>query len=271
MTNIWAVLLVLAAILQAIAVGKESSPCKLKPGLYRERGLLVRKYARLVGKNYQEKKAIADSIVSAKKSVDRQYYNFLDTLASTYASRDHGSLRSCCTQAKDDPLACELCALVQYLDNGRREPERFIASFPQNEEQRTAFWSVDDIVHVGGDDKQLALADISLPNGLVDKYIEELFALVLADNSSAVKQYFKLLSQADGEYAEYMDELLKTLFEEHPKIVLRQWLIIRENKRQLERFRESLAPQESAKIVTSFQSICKENDQPCGEIIKLFR
>ncbi len=270
MGKAWIQLSFVAVVVASIPLANGNSHCKLKTGMYKERKLLQQRYATLVGKDYQGKKRIADNILKAKKTIDREYYDFLEALANAYARREGGFISSCCTQAKDDPLASQLCAVVWYLYNGRKDPAAFIASLPRNQEQLAAFWSLDDIAYVGGNGKEPALPGIPLPDGLVDKYISELFALLVSDYSEATDRYFILLSHADGEYAEYMDEQLKTLFEEHQDMVLRQWSIIRNHKGGLKGFRENLSSEESRKIAEGFRTFCGRNDQRCEEIFTLF-
>src|SRR4029077_15924076 len=124
------------------------------------------------------------------KAIDKEYMDFFRALAESSLSENKGSFDLCAELAKNDPIAARVVTFVRYLREGRRNSDEFISSFPTTEAQLTDFWSLDVIAMHSVGHGPASLPGIPLPDGIVDKLLSELFALVLQDNPAATKKYF---------------------------------------------------------------------------------
>jgi hypothetical protein len=243
----------------SLCCGMPTPTCELRPGLYEQKQRLSQ------APDTQERE-------TRQGLVYREYNEFFLALSDSSLKDDQKAFRDCSDSALGDPIASRFVALVRYLHDGRRNPREFVSSFPTKETQLPDFWLLDRIMLENQTDGTMNLPGIPLPDGLVDKFISELSTLVSRDTPVAVERYFFIYGHADGEYAEFMDEPTRLLFEDHPELVLKNWPIIRPYRRRLIGMSEDNPPEFSQKIVQKFQALCeRKNDQSCNEITKIFR
>lgn len=241
----------------------QSQPCRLKQGLSAERNRLEQEYSA-----HQQ---IADRLSAQIKAIDKEYFEFLYTLANLALKNDEKALRACSNLGNRDPIASQLVALVLYLHNGRKDAARFVASFPANKQQLTNFWSLDAISAGGTTEAATSLPGISLPDGLVDKYITELFSLAVNGNPEAMRKYTYLYKSADGDYFEFMEDQAATFFNQHPDIVIREWPLFSSLGKKLAAD-QAATTGDYPSIATKLRMLCgHRRDQTCSEILKLFQ
>jgi hypothetical protein len=225
---------------------------------------------------YQDKKHLSQARGSQKrdaKEIDREYMDYFRLLAESSLNEDQNSFENCSDSAKNDPIASRMVAFMGYLRGGRVNQDGFISSFPSTQAQLADFWPLDAIAMHGVSHGPASLPGISMPDGIVGKLLSELFVLVLQGNSTATRKYFFIYGNSSGGYAEFMDEQIKPLFQQHADLVLKLWPLIRPYKRHLMGLSEDNPPEFSEKVVQAFQHICKgkRDDQGCDEIIRIFK
>lgn len=248
----------------------EYQPCRLRHGLSGERNRLEHEYSAWVGNDYSAHQQIADRLSAQIKTIDKEYSEFLYTLANLSLKNDEKSLQACSNLAKGDPLASQMVALVLYLHNGRKDSGRFVASFPANKQQLTYFWSLNDISSSGTTEVPTSLPGISLPDGLIDKFITELYLLVLDGNRRAIQEYEYLYQNSDGDYAEFMGDQAAGLFRKHADLVLREWALFRPLAKRLATD-EAISMDDYKAIVCNFRKLCgASQSQRCIEVLTLF-
>lgn len=244
----------------------KSQPCKLKQGLSAEKTRLEQGYNAPAGKSTDERYQVLDSLAV----VNKEYFDFLQSLTEAAQNDDKKSLQVCRNLAKGDPLASQMVALVLYLHNGRKDAAHFVASFPKNKQQLTNFWSLDAISTGRTTEVPTSLPGILLPDGLVDKYITELFSLAVKGNPEAVRRYVYLYEDADGDYAEFMDDQSAGLFRKHADLVLRDWALFRPLAKRVATD-ETISIDDYKTIVSNFRKLCAgSQSQGCIEIRTLF-
>lgn len=254
----------------AVLIAGSTSQCKLRPGLYQERKGLESEYAAKVGNEYALHRGVADRLNSRINDIDAQYYNFTYAMANFAARGDTVALDACRKAAEQDPIARMLAALVWYVHSGRRDPASFTASFPKSKAQMDDFWSLDAVTAHGTRQEPPGLPGIPLPDGVVDKFISELFDLVQRGNTAAIREYLNLYSNADGEYAEFMQDQMVRLFKEDPGLVLRKWGLFRPCGQRLGAS-EDISPEDYRDIRLRFKSLCrKTRNRDCAEILEIF-
>jgi hypothetical protein len=243
-----------------------NQPCSLRHGLSAEKTRLEQEYNAPVGKSTGERYQVLDSLAV----VDKEYYDFLQSLAEAAQKDDKKSLQVCRSLAAGDPLASQMVALVVYLHNGRKDAAHFVASFPASKQQLTNFWSLDAISTGGTTEVPTSLPGILLPDGLVDKYITELFSLAVTGNSEAMRKYFYLYEDADGGQAEFMEDQATGLFRKHADLVLREWTLFRPLAKRLAAS-EAVPLNDYKAIVRNFRKLCSNRrSQRCAEVLTLF-
>lgn len=249
------------ACTQSLCWAAPNSPCKLRPGIYQDRKRLS------TGLGSQTTGA-------HETAIDREYMEFFRSLAEFSLRNDWPSFDSCSDLAKNDPLASRMVVFLRYVHQESPNQSAFISSFPATQSQLADFWLLDAIAMHGVNLGPLSLPGISLPDGIVDKLLSELFVLVLQGNSAATRKYFFIYRNSNGEYAEFMDGQIKPLFEQHPDLVLKLWPLIRPYRQHLVGMSEDNPPEFSQRVVKAFQHICeahKTDDQGCDEIIHIFK
>ncbi|HET7099889.1 MAG TPA: hypothetical protein VFJ52_01965, partial [Terriglobia bacterium] len=73
----------------------QSQPCRLKQGLSAERNRLEQEYSARVGNDYSAHQQIADRLLAQTKAIDKEYFQFLYSLASAALNNDEESLQVC--------------------------------------------------------------------------------------------------------------------------------------------------------------------------------
>ncbi len=248
------------AFIPSVCWAVPNSPCRLRAGIYQDKKHL----SQARGSQARDAKEIA---------IDREYMDYFRLLAESSLNDDQNSFDICSDSAKNDPIASRIAAFVRYLHEGRVNQDGFISSFPATRAQLADFWLLDAIAMHGVSHGPASLTGISLPDGIVGKLLSELFVLVLQGNSTATRKYFFIYGNSNGEYAEFMDEQIKPLFEQHADLVLKLWPLIRPYRRHLMGMSEDNPPEFSEKVVQAFEHVCEgERDhQSCDEIIRIFK
>lgn len=248
----------------------ENQPCSLRRGLARERNRLEQEYSARVGNDYSGHQQVADRLSAQIKTVDKEYLGFLYSLANAALINDGKSLQVCSNLANDDPIATQMVALVLYLHKGRKDAAAFVASFPANKQQLTNFWNLDAVSTGGTTEMATSLPGISLPDGLVDKYITELFSLAVDGNAEAMRKYVYLYKDADGDYSEFMEDQVAGLFRKHADLILRDWALFRPLAKRLATD-EMVSMDDYKTIVSNFRKLCGgSQSQRCTEALTLF-
>lgn len=114
-----------------------------------------------------------------------------------------------------------------------------------------------------------SLPGINMPDGLLFKFVKEIFDLMKKGNSTAAERYFFLYDDASGEFGEYMDDQLPKLFLNYPQKVLALWPIFEKHRKRLEMMQGFTTEGEKKRIVAKYAGLCKAGDSRCDEIRKV--
>lgn len=261
--TLWRVCFLLCPV---FALAAQKPVCTLRPSLYQEWRQVKRRYDRVFP-------GPATNEISAQKAeIEKRYYRFLYSLAWAAQHKDERLIEQCLRAATGDPIASQMAALVEYVHGNRKAPSRFITALPGNEQQLAAFWDLDDMVSGGTRESPLPVPGVSLPDGLVDKFITELYGLVLQQNSAAARKYFYIYRHSDGEYAEYLAVELIDLFRNHPEVVLRQWQVVKLYSKRIAVDLSSYSPEGWQKGVESLRNACRRHPySSCTQALRIFR
>ena len=244
-------LLVLAVPFSPHAEALPAPNCKLPPDLYQQR-----------------KKA--GPLTTEQREIDRTYVRFMTAVAQSYAKNDDNSVKGCCEPVKGDLVGSQFCALILYLQSNRTKPDEFLAALPVNPEQRESLWLMEMISAGGTYETASSLPGIPLPNGLLFKFVDEIFALMKKGNTTAAERYLFLYDDADGEFGEYMDDQLPKLFLNYPQRILAFWPIFKKHRARLESMRGFTEDATAKRIVARYSVLCRAGDDRCAEITSLF-
>jgi hypothetical protein len=203
--------------------------------------------------------------------IDRKYVDFMKAAAHSYPAHDAGALTACCDSTRKDPIAVPFCALVHRLLSDHKDTAAFLQSMPKTDRQLEGFLLMDIVTTVDSMEAAAVLPELPVPDGLVEKCIDELFALIETGNQAATERYFYVFERAGGQYAEYMDDQLAGLFREHPERVLALWPVFKAHAKALQGVADDISPAESQRIATKYKDQCKAGDNRCAEIGRLFQ
>ncbi len=218
---------------------------------------------------YEHRKTV-QVLSDAQREIDHTYVEFMKAVAQSYAQGDAASVNTCCAAAKHDLVGFQFCALVRYLLSDKKESGSFLAAMPETKDQREALWMMDHISAGGTMETPTSLPGIRLPDGLLFKFVDEIFDLVRRGNATAAEKYLFLYEDADGEFGEYMDDQLPKLFLNYPQRVLALWPIFKKHYKRLEMMRGFITENEAKRIVARYRGLCKANDSRCAEIRNIF-
>ena len=235
--------------------------CSLPPGLYSERTRLEERYAKEVGNDYVQNKAVADDLLRQRRAVDQKYLKYM----SRVANRTPGTVRGCCPLSQKDPVALRICALSSYMKGGRKNVASFLASVPANEASTHSLWILDEIAHSQGSGTDESKIPFQ-PLGPVSTYLNELHKLVLVSNQNAVRKYLGLFELADGDAAEGMEDDIEKLFLHKPGLVAENWNIFRQYHKALATVDELMSEGDKRQAVSSIRKECSAKSLDCSSL-----
>jgi len=206
----------------------------------------------------------------AQRKIDHTYVEFMKAVAQSYAQRDAEAVKTCCDTVKEDLVGFQFCALVRYLLSDRKESGSFLAAMPGTDEERKALWLMEMISAGGTMETPTSLPGMRMPDGLLFKFVDEIFDLVKKGNAAAAERYLFLYEAADGESGEYMDDQLPKLFLNYPQRVLALWPVFKKHYKRLEMMRGFITKNEAKLIVSKYEGLCKTDDRRCSEIRDIF-
>jgi hypothetical protein len=215
---------------------------------------------------YEQRKSV-EMLSDAQREIDHTYVEFMKAVAQSYAKRDAEAVKACCDTVKEDPVGFQFCALIRYLLSDRKEPDSFLAAMPATKQQREALWLMEMISAGGTMETPTSLPGIRMPDGLLFKFVDEIFGLVKKGNETAAEKYLFLYDDADGEFGEYMDDQLPKLFLNYPQQVLALWPVFKKHHKRLEMMRGFTTER---RIVAKYKGLCKTGDSRCAEIRDIF-
>jgi hypothetical protein len=211
---------------------------------------------------YEHRKTVG-MLSDAQREIDHTYVEFMKAVAQSYAQRDAEAVKTCCDTVKEDLVGFQFCALVRYLLSDRKESSSFLAAMPGTDEERKALWLMEMISAGGTMETPTSLPGIRMPDGLLFRFVDEIFALVKKGNETAAEKYLFLYDDADGEFGEYMDDQLPKLFLNYPQQVLALWPVFKKHHKRLEMMRGFTTEK---RIVAKYKGLCKTGDNRCAEI-----
>ncbi len=217
-----------------------------------------------------DRRTTAEPLSEAQREIDHEYVEFMKAVAQSYEQRNAAAVNVCCDAAKEDIIAFQFCALVRYLLSDRKESGPFLAAMPGTYDQRKAFWFMELISAGGTRDTPTSLLGIPLPNGLLFKFVDEIFGLMKKGNATAAEKYLFLYDDADGEFGEYMDDQLPKLFVDYPREVLALWPIFKKHRKRLEMLQGFMTEREKKRASEKYEGLCQSGDNRCVEIRKFF-
>jgi hypothetical protein len=217
-----------------------------------------------------DRRSAAEPLSEAQREIDHEYVEFMKAVAQSYEQRDAAAVIVCCDAAKEDIIAVQFCSLVRYLLSDRKESGPFLAAMPGTNDQRKAFWFMELISAGGTQDTPHSLPGIPLPDGLLFKFVDEIFGLMKKGNATAAERYLFLYDDADGEFGEYMDDQLPKLFVNYPRQVLALWPIFQKHRKRLEMLQSFMTEREKKRTSEKYEGLCQPRDSRCAEIRKFF-
>ncbi len=108
------------------------------------------------------------------------------------------------------------------------------------------------------------------PDGLLFKFVDEIFDLIKKGKATAAEKYLFLYEDADGEFGEYMDDQLPKLFLGYPQEVLTLWPIFQKHRKRLAMLQGFTTERERKRIAAKYEGLCKPGDNRCAEVRKVF-
>lgn len=217
-----------------------------------------------------DQRRTAEPLSEAQRTIDRKYAEFMKAVAQSYAHHDAAGVRTCCDAVKDDIVGFQFCALVRYLLSDRKEPDLFLAAMPETEDQRQALWFIEQISAGGTTETPTSLPGIALPDGLLFKFVNEIFDLMKKGNATAAEKYCFLYEDENGEFGEYMDDQLPKLFLGYPQQVLTLWPVLKKHRKRLEMLQGFTTDGEKKRIAAKYEGLCQPDDTRCSEVRRLF-
>jgi hypothetical protein len=215
---------------------------------------------------YEQRKTV-QVLSDEQREIDHTYVEFMRAVAQSYSQADAASVKTCCDAVKEDLVGFQFCALVRYLLSGKKDPDSFLAAMPATKQQREALWLMEMISAGGTMETPTSLPGIRMPDGLLFKFVDEIFGLVKKGNETAAEKYLFLYDDADGEFGEYMDDQLPKLFLNYPQQVLALWPVFKKHHKRLEMMRGFTTER---RIVAKYKGLCKTGDSRCAEIRDIF-
>jgi hypothetical protein len=217
-----------------------------------------------------DRRTTAEPLGEAQREIDHKYVEFMNAVAQSYEQRNAAAVNGCCDAAKEDIIGIQFCALVRYLLSDRKEPGPFLAAMPETYDQRKAFWFMELISAGGTQETPKSLPGIPLPDGLLFKFVDEIFGLMKKGNATAAERYLFLYDDADGEFGEYMDDQLPKLFLNYPRQVLALWPIFQKHRKRLEMLQSYMTEREKKQTTAKYEVLCTSGDNRCAEVRKFF-
>jgi hypothetical protein len=243
-----------------------SQTCSLPSSLYAERTRLEDRYAKEVGNDYVQHKAVADDLMQQRRAVDQKYLKYMTRVANGTSDTVH----ACCPPSLQDPIALRVCALSSYMKSGREDVASFLASVPAGKISAHSLWVLDEIAHSQGaeaDESKLPFQ----PLGPVSMYISELYKLVLTGNAEAIRKYLGLFVLADGDAAEEMEDNLEKVVLRKPALVAENWSVFREYPKALATVDEMMSEGERHQAVSSIRKECGAKNLKCEGLSSSFK
>jgi hypothetical protein len=240
-----------ATLLAPLCAAQTTKACSLPPQMF-------------------DRRTAAEPLSEAQHEIDHGYLEFMKAVAQSYEQRNATAVNACCDAAKEDIIAFQFCALVRYLLSDRKKSGPFLAAMPGTYDQRKVFWFMELISAGGTQETPTSLPGIPLPNGLLFKFVDEIFGLMKRGNATAAEKYLFLYDDADGEFGEYMDDQLPKLFVGYPQEVLALWPIFQKHRKRLEMLQGFTTESEKKRIVAKYEGLCKPGDSRCAEIRRVF-
>jgi len=148
-----------ATLLASGSLAQTADTCALPPRMY-------------------DRRSAAEPLSELQREIDHKYAEFMKTVAQSYAKQDAAAVNACCDAAKEDVIGFQFCSLVRYLLSDRKESETFLAAMPGTEDQPKALWFMEQISAGGTLETPTSLPGIRLPNGLLFKFVDEIFDLM---------------------------------------------------------------------------------------------
>lgn len=248
-------------------VAEPSGEPQLKPGLF-ERRVTLEKMLDRVQQNHPVASHRIEAATELKQeidTIDRQYSLFISAVADSAYRGDAAQTLALCGRSGDDPVGLLVCRLANYIIDGRKNKGQFVEQFPRTGRALQALWMLDRIPSGNGGRPMLFE-----PDGPTDFYIGELYRIVATGDSRALSAYMRLYCAADGEYAEFMQGQMETLFRHHIEVVLRNWTEFDKCSAFLSNLQEELSMDEKHAILNDARRYCGTYGSACRDLIQLF-
>jgi hypothetical protein len=247
-------ILLLIALLPGVAAAQSSLPaCQLSPGLWAKRQALQKQFDRGGGQA---------AAFQAIQVVNGQYRAFLVSVADAHSAGQFAAVNSCCDAVKNDLEASMFCALVRYVEGGRKDAAGFLAALPQTADGAAALVDLDSAGNRDADSASLAAAPVW-------NVTNELYQLILAGNAVATARYFWLFHHSGGAYADDVADQLEDLLANHPDVVLRDWATLGKYWNLSEGITWDVDAAWWEPVIAGFRAKCQTSDPACSQILAL--
>ena len=197
------------------------------------------------------------------RAADQKYHRFMMVISELAMQHRSDQLKACCNENVGEPIAESTCGLALHLTQQNTAGE-FVLGFPTSDNLQS-LWALDEIANVEQTPK--SVPTLFAPDGPVSLYITELFKLVEKGDKRALQKYLELYLQADGQYAELMQDQMEHLFSERPKIVLENWTSIRSKRQVITNLQDTLLGDQKQRLRLQFRRYCYVNPSACRDLI----
>jgi hypothetical protein len=236
-------------------------------GLYLERRELRNKYQ----KNVIENREKADTYKAQYQAIDQRYRNVIYKMFFEYESKEYKSFDKCCVSRIDDGYFLFVCKLIAYYRTGNGD--EFLRNIPVDRNGVGNLWQIDEIIFsdpnysVNPHPKVFDQAPFSF------LFLKAIHQLATKDNAKAINTLLSINLFAEGLYAEFMQDEILSLFENHADIVARNWQVFRKYKSTMF-FETTNYQHKSESIIGKYEDLCERinvGSSVCKDIIEFLK
>jgi hypothetical protein len=196
------------------------------------------------------------------KEMDSLYATVIDEIVD---SRSDKVYKECCDHNRNDNYLLFVCKLATYLREGKSSI--FLSNIPATKDRLRDLWELDKITSGH-------LYRSRPPNpqllSFVDLFLYTVYQLSTESNKTALALLLILNSSADGEYAEYTQGLILSLFEKQPSVLLKNWNLVREHASSIS-FETTDYRDRAEAIIRNIKRTCeqvKHDPKLCEEAVR---
>jgi len=239
--------------------------CSDLGGLYEKRKELVKKYEEEVGNDYLKNKEKADLYAQQREVIDSKYRYAINAMFSEYDKKENKYFQQCCKVRIKDGYLFLVCKLLAYFRDGNAE--LFLRNIPFKKEDLNDLWTVDDILLSDPNYYSKSHPRIFDKASFVFLFLDTIYQLAIQGNVKAIDRFLTINLFANGGYAEYVENKILNLFENHPEIIIKNWNIV---KKYIRSFRSPEYQFRANALKKKYQDLCSNKVYvlACKEVLE---